>query len=42
MCTYLWTHLCCEFRKDLKWRLIVVSELVLADHVSHFDPCNGG
>jgi len=30
-----------RLRKDLKWRLIVVGELVLADHVSHFDPCNG-
>ena len=42
MCAYYWTHLCCVLRKDLKWRLIVVGELVLADHVSHLDPCNGG
>ena len=33
-----WTQLCCEFRKDLKWRTVVIGELALADHMSHFDP----
>ena len=35
-------HLCCELRKVLKWRTVVVVELVLADHVGYFDACDGG
>lgn len=40
--TYLWTDLCCEFGKDLEWRTVIVGELVLADHMRRFDPCDGG
>lgn len=33
----LWTHLCCELRKDLEWRAIVICKLLLADHMRNFD-----
>ncbi len=34
------THLCCEFRKDLEWRAVVICKLVLADHMCDFDACD--
>ncbi len=35
-------QLCCELGKGREWRAVVIGELVLADHVSHFDPFQGG